>query len=149
MRKLYRKDRPSASGLDPEAVHLWNHLLPDADLLVSVDLPEEAPEYVADHAPLDVDSRTDPTRVDFVEAFDEKRVRTIKGNAHAEPTVERVGSVLDSREIDFLFLDGDWRYESVKHDLDVYGEYLADDGLVAVHDIAHPSRGQVTGGRRW
>jgi hypothetical protein len=37
--------------------------------------------------------------------------------------------------LDYLFIDGDHRYEGVKRDLEMYGPLVRKGGLIALHDI--------------
>jgi len=51
-------------------------------------------------------------------------------------TVDRVKAVLDGRPVDFLFLDGDHRYESVRRDFELYEPLVRPGGIIALHDIS-------------
>lgn len=42
--------------------------------------------------------------------------------------------------IDFLFIDGDHRYESVKRDYDDYGGLVQKGGVIALHDIVKKAK---------
>jgi cephalosporin hydroxylase len=53
----------------------------------------------------------------------------------SEESVEKVKNILNGRKIDFLFIDGDHRYESVKKDFENYLPLCSDDAVVAFHDI--------------
>jgi len=59
----------------------------------------------------------------------------IQRDSHDEETVAQVQDVLDGRRIDLLFIDGDHSYEGVRRDFEAYSPLVADDGIVAVHDI--------------
>lgn len=41
----------------------------------------------------------------------------------------------NERNIDFLFIDGDHRYEWVKKDFNTYGKLVRPGGIIAIHDI--------------
>lgn len=60
----------------------------------------------------------------------------IEGDSHSEETLEKVKKVLDGKKIDFLFIDGDHRYEGVKKDFEIYSQLVSDDGIIGFHDIA-------------
>jgi len=64
-----------------------------------------------------------------------QNVSVIDGDSHASSTVERVNRVLGDRKVDFLFIDGDHRYEGVRQDFENYVGFLNDPGLIAFHDI--------------
>lgn len=48
---------------------------------------------------------------------------------------EALAGILGDEEIDFLFLDGDHRYEVVKNDFEYYGRLVRSGGIIALHDI--------------
>ena len=54
-------------------------------------------------------------------------------------TRNRVLAYLQGRKLDFLFIDGDHHYESVKSDFEWYGSLVRVGGLICVHDT-HFSR---------
>lgn len=58
--------------------------------------------------------------------------------------------ILNLRKIDFLFIDGDHTYEGVKKDVELYTPLVADDGFIALHDIAkHPASWNVEVDKCW
>lgn len=61
------------------------------------------------------------------------------GDSHAPGTTEAVGAALQD-EVDVLFVDGDHTYEGVREDFRTYRQLLADDGVVAFHDIRRHAR---------
>jgi cephalosporin hydroxylase len=65
----------------------------------------------------------------------EVELRLIVGDSSARTTVDRVRRVLDGRQIDVLLIDGDHSYAGVVNDLRAYRPLVADDGVVAFHDI--------------
>jgi len=56
-------------------------------------------------------------------------------DSHEETTLLHVKKILSERRLDFLFIDGDHRYESVKKDFEMYGKLVRAGGLIAFHDI--------------
>ena len=56
-------------------------------------------------------------------------------NSHSKSCKEKVERLLNGRNIDFLFIDGDHSYEGVKSDFDLYYEFMNKKGTVAFHDI--------------
>ncbi len=50
-------------------------------------------------------------------------------------TEEVLARALDGKKIDLLFIDGDHRYEGVKHDYETYSKYVREGGIIAFHDI--------------
>ncbi|MCU0561207.1 MAG: class I SAM-dependent methyltransferase [Desulfobacterales bacterium] len=79
-----------------------------------------------------------PWRIPLYKSFARKRQRLhlIRADSHRPATVARLKKILDGRPIDFLFIDGDHRYEGVKTDFALYRPLMAPGGAVAFHDIA-------------
>jgi cephalosporin hydroxylase len=50
-------------------------------------------------------------------------------------TLEQLKEILAGREIDFLFIDGDHKYETVKSDYNMYSPLVRKGGIIALHDI--------------
>lgn len=46
-----------------------------------------------------------------------------------------MSSILGSRGLDFLFIDGDHTYEGVKRDFENYAHFMNEHGITAFHDI--------------
>jgi len=68
-----------------------------------------------------------------------QRLELLRANSHDPAVLERVRGLLGGDPLDFLFIDGDHRYEGVKQDFETYGSLVRPGGLVAVHDISvHP-----------
>ena len=65
----------------------------------------------------------------------------VRADSHAPSTKNRVDAILEGRDIDFLFIDGDHSYEGVKQDFDIFGPLVKRNGLIAFHDIL-PVQGQ-------
>jgi cephalosporin hydroxylase len=59
----------------------------------------------------------------------------IQRDSHDEETIAEVQDILDGRRVDVLFVDGDHSYEGVRRDFEAYSPLVADDGIVAFHDI--------------
>ena len=71
--------------------------------------------------------------------------------AALNPVVRLVGKSQgmdwDNGEIDFLFIDGDHRYEGVKGDIETWVPRVRDGGIVAFHDYIEPPIPQHIKGR--
>jgi predicted O-methyltransferase YrrM len=63
-----------------------------------------------------------------------QRLRLILGDAGARATVARVEKTVGG-SIDFLFIDGDHRYEGIRRDFESYSPLVRPGGLIAIHDI--------------
>lgn len=104
-------------------------------LLISVDLPQG--EFGGGYP---------PWRARLYKAFGQRgqRIELIRADSHSERTLERVRERLGDERLDFLFVDGDHRYEGVRRDFELYAPLVAPDGLIAFHDVAPgPAKGSV------
>jgi len=63
-----------------------------------------------------------------------QKLAFIRDDSHAPTAVEALISVLDGRQLDFLFIDGDHSYEGVKADFETFAPFVKPGGLVAFHD---------------
>jgi predicted O-methyltransferase YrrM len=61
-----------------------------------------------------------------------------------QTTLEQVKTI--SKELDFVFIDGDHRYEAIKNDYYFYSPLVRKGGIIAFHDIAENEEG---GGHRF
>ena len=68
-------------------------------------------------------------------ALERQRIELVLADSHQERTVEQVRQLLNGRSVDFLFIDGDHGYDGVKNDFNLYSPLVADDGVIAFHDI--------------
>jgi predicted O-methyltransferase YrrM len=105
-------------------------------IVISVDLPDG--EFGGGYA-------TSRSRLYRSFATNDQRVELVRADSHRVETRDRVIELLCSRPIDVLFIDGDHTLEGVRCDLELYGPLLADDGLVAFHDIV-PGPQESVGG---
>jgi predicted O-methyltransferase YrrM len=68
-----------------------------------------------------------------------RRADFVRANSHEGETLTEVSELIDG-QVDFLFIDGDHTYEGVKQDFEMYSPLVADDGIIALHDIVeHPN----------
>lgn len=125
--------------------YTWSRHLDSLSTLVSLDLPQGqfGGGYSKRHTSLYGEFAPENTNI-FVRA-----------NSHDSATYEATQSALaehcseTSGKVDFLFIDGDHRYEGVKQDFEMYRQLVRDEGIIALHDIAtHPDREAVVKQRR-
>lgn len=64
-----------------------------------------------------------------------KNVHPIIGNSNSQEVYDKVVNILNGEKLDFLFIDGDHRYEPVKLDYNMYRRVVKDGGWIAFHDI--------------
>ncbi|WP_375495467.1 class I SAM-dependent methyltransferase [uncultured Nostoc sp.] len=74
----------------------------------------------------------------------------VDGSSYHPQTVEKVQTILGSKKLDLLFIDGDHSYEGVKQDFLNYRHLVREGGIIVLHDIVpdyYTRYGQQTG--RW
>jgi predicted O-methyltransferase YrrM len=64
-----------------------------------------------------------------------QRLHLLRGDSHATEMLEDVKAAFAGKALDYLFIDGDHRYEGVKSDFEMYGPLVRKGGLIAFHDI--------------
>jgi predicted O-methyltransferase YrrM len=64
-----------------------------------------------------------------------QRADLIRADSHAPETFRAVKDHLGGRPVDFLFIDGDHRYEGVKGDFETYATLVRPGGWIGFHDI--------------
>src|SRR5579863_3385188 len=68
-----------------------------------------------------------------------QRLHIVEGDSHSDRTLSVISEKLGPQKLDFLFIDGDHRYEGVKRDFEMYSPLVRKGGVVAFHDIVtHP-----------
>jgi predicted O-methyltransferase YrrM len=68
-------------------------------------------------------------------ALADQKIHLIRADSHDKKTLEKVLFLLDGKQIDFLFIDGDYSYEGVKKDCDLYSSMVRHNGFIGFHDI--------------
>lgn len=63
------------------------------------------------------------------------KVIPLAGNSHDREFLETVKNLLNGKQIDFLFIDGDHTKEGVKSDYEMYSPLVRSGGIIAFHDI--------------
>lgn len=105
---------------------LFTRVAHDDALIVSVDMPHGDfgggyPDYMA------------PILESF--ARQGQSIHLVEGDSHEDETLKEVTKLLNGRGVDFLFIDGDHKYEGVKRDFEMYSPLVSKGGMVAFHDI--------------
>ena len=83
----------------------------------------------------------------LIQSFGRARqeVHLLRADSHAPNTFGGVQQLLRGKSLDFLFIDGDHRYEGVKSDYEMYAPLVAKGGLIGFHDIV-PGPAHEVGG---
>jgi predicted O-methyltransferase YrrM len=64
-----------------------------------------------------------------------QRIDLLRADSHSVVTRQKIEQLLQETKLDFLFIDGDHRYEGVKADFEMYAPLVRPGGLIAFHDI--------------
>ena len=67
-----------------------------------------------------------------------QRLDLVRGDSHSASTFAHVQNLLGGRKLDFLFIDGDHRYEGVQSDFETYKSLMRPGGIIGFHDVAAP-----------
>jgi predicted O-methyltransferase YrrM len=64
-----------------------------------------------------------------------QRFEFIRNRSFLHASLRALEKILDGRKLDVLFIDADHSYGAVRSDFELYRRFVADDGLIALHDI--------------
>lgn len=78
-------------------------------------------------------------------ARSKQRLHLLRGDSHSPEMVTRAKNIFGSQKIDYLFIDGDHRYEGVKADFEMYGPMVRNGGVIIFHDIVEGPSENVGG----
>lgn len=67
----------------------------------------------------------------------------IQNHSQSVGSKMQVEKILNNEKLDFLFIDGDHMYESVKRDFEMYSPLVRKGGIIALHDIGYAEEGGV------
>jgi predicted O-methyltransferase YrrM len=113
-------------------LYLWTRYVTSADTIVSID----------------IDSTFPYRKRLFAHFAKRSRLSFINEPSEAISTVSRVND-LTNGQIDFLFIDGDHRYDGVKADFESYEPLVSDGGVIAFHDIIPTPNPDMEVSRFW
>ena len=108
-------------------LYLWCQVADKAATVISLDLP--GGHYGGGYHPK-------REKLYGLFARGDQELHLLRGDSHADTSLEKVKSLLKGRGVDFLFIDGDHSYEGVKRDYQLYSPLVRQGGIIALHDIA-------------
>jgi len=114
------------------SLFVFTKLAADDAMIISVDLPDG--DFGGGYASY---------KADFYKSFAtrDQQMHLLRADSHSEQTFQSVKEILKGRKIDFLFIDGDHRYDGVKKDYEMYKQLVSNDGLIGFHDIVASTNG--------
>lgn len=60
----------------------------------------------------------------------------LRVDSHSKETSSMISKLLNGRQLDLLFVDGDHSYMGVRTDFEMYAPFVRPGGIIAFHDIA-------------
>jgi len=116
---------------------LWSMVAASEAVLISVDIQKMVGRLgsLSPFALVRKSFRRGGQRVELVDDAD----------SQSPETLARVRAMLGGRLVDFLFLDGDHRYEAVRRDFELYAPLVRPGGLVAFHDVSPNTTADTVG----
>jgi len=116
-------------------LYIWSRYLETCQQIITIDLPGGP-----------FGGGYPQTKIKFFKLFaPNKKLFLLRGNSHSKEIYRRVSQILKHDKVDFLFIDGDHRYEGVKQDFEIYCKLIGSEGIVAFHDIV-PGPPEKVGG---
>ena len=81
-------------------------------------------------------------------ALIDQQIHLIRADSHSQETLEKTKIMLNGKDVDFLFIDGDHTYEGVKKDFEMYSPLVKKGGIIAFHDIVPGPKRECWGSSR-
>lgn len=75
-----------------------------------------------------------------------QRLFLLREDSHLVETVVKIKKILNDKQIDFMFIDGDHTYDGVKKDFEMYSTLVKRQGVIAFHDVTPNGLEEFTGG---
>jgi predicted O-methyltransferase YrrM len=123
-------------------LYCWCRLAAPDATLVSIDLPHGS--YGGGY--------TEERAREMMSLFprDGQQLHLLRADSHAPATLEQVKAILDGRQLDLVFIDGDLTYEGVRQDFETYSPLAGSGAVMVLHDILeHPPQSGCEVRRLW
>jgi predicted O-methyltransferase YrrM len=123
------------------SLFIWCQVAADDANLFSIDLP--GGKFGGGYA---------KRNIPYFESFCKKNqsLTCLRMNSQEEYTLDILKKKLRGEKLDFLFIDGDHRYEGVKKDYELYSQLVRKGGIIAFHDILErPEEPEIQVPRLW
>lgn len=115
----------------------FSKLAPDDATIISIDLP--GGKFGGGYP-----ERKEPLYRSFKK--ERQKLFLLREDSHTEKTLDKVKAILNGKQIDFLFIDGDHSYEGVKKDFEMYSLLVKKEGVIVFHDVALNGKEELVGG---
>ncbi|MFX1363421.1 MAG: class I SAM-dependent methyltransferase [Promethearchaeota archaeon] len=116
--------------LNGGTLFLFSRVIDTRAIIISIDLPKRK-----------FNNLLPDWRIPLIKRFplQHQKLKLIRANSHKASTLSQVKKIIDSKKIDFVFIDASHSYEGVKKDFEMYSPLVKDDGIIAFHDIVNLS----------
>jgi len=64
-----------------------------------------------------------------------QKIHIIEKDSSGKETFNMVEKILNGKELDYLFIDGNHNYKYVKNDFEIYSKFVKECGIIVFHDI--------------
>jgi cephalosporin hydroxylase len=113
-----------------ETLFLWGKICDGT--VISIDLPNG--RFGTADGPFGTTGGYTEEKIPLYKSFG-KDIQLIRDDSHSATTLQKVKEILNGRQVDFLFIDGDHSYKGVSDDFLIYSPLVRKGGLIAFHDI--------------
>jgi predicted O-methyltransferase YrrM len=125
------------------SLHHWLYYSSENARVISVDLPIS--EFCGASDPrVPVQEHAINNEWKLWTRRNKNKLNLIQASSMLPSTKETVQQLLNGELLDFVFIDGDHRYEAVKSDFTMYYDLVKDGGIIALHDIGSAEEGGVS-----
>lgn len=124
------------------SLHHWLYYSSEKARVISIDLPIS--EFCGSYDPrVPVQEFAIKNEWKLWTKRNNNKLHLIQNSSQLQSTKKEVEKLLSGEELDFLFIDGDHRYEVVKQDFEMYSPLVRKGGKIALHDINYAEEGGV------
>ena len=124
------------------SLHHWLYYSAENAKIISIDLPIS--EFCGPYDPrVPVQEFAIQNEWKLWTKRNKNKLHLIQQSSQLESTKKEVEKLLNGELLDFLFIDGDHRYENAKVDFEMYSPLVKKGGRIALHDINYAEEGGV------
>jgi predicted O-methyltransferase YrrM len=124
------------------SLHHWLYYSSQDATVVSIDLPIS--DFCGKHDPrVPVQEYAIANEWKLWTKRNKNKLYLIQSASQLETTKQEAIKLNQEKPFDFVFIDGDHRYEAVKKDFEMYSSMVRPGGIVALHDIGYAEEGGV------
>jgi len=124
------------------SLHHWLYYSEENARVISLDLPIK--EFCGENDPrIPIQEYAISHEWKLWTKRNKNKLHLIQSSSLLESTKNTVKDLLNGEFLDFVFIDGDHRYDAVKSDFTMYFDLVKKGGIIALHDIGSAEEGGV------